>query len=185
MNEENVVKKPPRKTAAKKTVAETVKEKEAIKAPTFKDDDMILCMSYIPGKLCLSGKRTGNLYVWEKMGDEEAIQYVDLKAEINSPKSQTVYNPNVIILNKDVYANNQKIKDLYASLYDMNEIVKILSANNVEEVRLLLESSDEARIRAIKTLASDLIADGRLNNIRVIQTIDNVLGTDFRMSVLR
>lgn len=130
------------------------------------------------------GKRTGNLYVFEKLGDEEAIQYNDLKAEMNAPKSKAVYNPNIIILNKDVYANNSRLKELYASLYDPYEIQKMLCGTNETEIKLLIESSDENRLRSIKTMIADLIAEGRLYNIRVVSMIDEMLDTEYRKAFI-
>ena len=172
-----------RSSASKKTIANTASVMAAQKHDPYDQDAAIPCMSNVVGQLMIVGKKTGTPYKWSELGAIENVLYADLKAEMNNSRSQIVYDPYLIILVPDVYEQNQKIKDLYESLYDLREVENVLLGNDLNEARVLLESASDSRRGHIRTIISDLIAEERLDSRRMIKLIDEVLNTEFEKAI--
>lgn len=176
------VKKEPVQTepAIKNTMAAAAPKIAAIRQDQFRDDDMIPCMSLVSGRLIRAGKRTNSVYIWEKLGDIENMAYVDLKAEMSSNRSQTIYNPDIFICTPEVYENNPKLIQIYENLYNPTEIENLLLDGEIEEIKVMVETSSDAAKTNIKNVASDLIRNQYLTDYRVIRYLDQILETNFQ-----
>lgn len=121
----SVKKTPAKKTTSKKdkVAAEVAKEVEEVKevveekvVPTeqpreFQKDDLIEVKSVFAGSCTLVGRRSGNVYVWETLGEIQYVEYQDLLAEITNRYSKYIYEPLLLIEDEDVINKNPKLKD--------------------------------------------------------------------------
>ena len=89
--------------------------------------------SVFAGSCTLVGRRSGNVYVWETLGEIQYVEYQDLLAEITNRYSKYIYEPLLLIEDEDVINKNPKLKDLYDAMIDVEEIEDSLLNDSVEE----------------------------------------------------
>lgn len=187
----SVKKTPAKKTASKKDKAaeEVVKEAEEVQevveekaVPTeqpreFQKDDLIEVKSVFAGSCTLVGRRSGNVYVWETLGEIQYVEYQDLLAEITNRYSKYIYEPLLLIEDEDVINKNPKLKDLYDTMIDVEDIEESLLNDSVEDLRNILISLPSGLQETVKSIASTLMQDGELYDVRKIRLLDDLYHT--------
>lgn len=186
------VKKTPAKNATSKkdkSAEEVVKEAEEVQevvdekvVPTeqpreFQKDDLIEVKSVFAGSCTLVGRRSGNVYVWETLGEIQYVEYQDLLAEITNRYSKYIYEPLLLIEDEDVINKNPKLKDLYDAMIDVEDIEDSLLNNSVEELRSILITLPSGLKETVKSVASTLMQDGALYDVRKIRLLDDLYHT--------
>lgn len=187
----SVKKTPAKNTTSKKykTAEEVVKEAEEVQdvveekvVPTeqpreFQKDDLIEVKSVFAGSCTLVGRRSGNVYVWEKLGEIQYVEYQDLLAEITNRYSKYIYEPLLLIEDEDVINKNPKLKDLYDAMIDVEDIEDSLLNDSVEELRSILITLPSGLKETVKSVASTLMQDGALYDVRKIRLLDDLYHT--------
>lgn len=187
----SVKKTPAKKTTSKKdkSAEEVVKEAEEVQevveekvVPTeqnreFQKDDLIEVKSVFAGSCTLVGRRSGNVYVWETLGEIQYVEYQDLLAEITNRYSKYIYEPLLLIEDEDVINKNPKLKDLYDAMIDVEDIEDSLLNDSVEDLRSILISLPSGLKETVKSVASTLMQDGALYDVRKIRLLDDLYHT--------
>lgn len=187
----SVKKTPAKKTTSKKDKAaeEIAKEAEEVQeaveekvVPTeqpreFQKDDLIEVKSVFAGSCTLVGRRSGNVYVWETLGEIQYVEYQDLLAEITNRYSKYIYEPLLLIEDEDVINKNPKLKDLYNAMIDVEDIEDSLLNDSVEDLRSILTSLPSGLKETVKSVASTLMQDGALYDVRKIRLLDDLYHT--------
>jgi hypothetical protein len=187
----SVKKTPAKKTTSKKDKAaeEIAKEAEEVQeaieekvVPTeqpreFQKDDLIEVKSVFAGSCTLVGRRSGNVYVWETLGEIQYVEYQDLLAEITNRYSKYIYEPLLLIEDEDVINKNPKLKDLYNAMIDVEDIEDSLLNDSVEDLRSILISLPSGLKETVKSVASTLMQDGALYDVRKIRLLDDLYRT--------
>lgn len=187
----SVKKTPAKKTTSKKDKAaeEVVKEVEEVKevveekvVPTeqpreFQKDDLIEVKSVFAGSCTLVGRRSGNVYVWETLGEIQYVEYQDLLAEITNRYSKYIYEPLLLIEDEDVINQNLKLKDLYETMIDVEDLEDSLLNDSIEDLRSILISLPSGLKETVKSVASTLMQDGALYDVRKIRLLDDLYHT--------
>ena len=180
----SVKKTPAKKTTSKKDkVAEEVvnkSEEEVVETEQpreFQKDDLIEVKSVFAGSCTLVGRRSGNVYVWENLGEVQEVEYQDLSAEITNRYSKYIYEPLLLIEDEDIIAKHSKLKDLYDSMIDVEDIEDSLLNDSVEELRSILISLPSGLQETVKNVASTLMQDGDLYDVRKIRLLDDLYNT--------
>lgn len=187
----SVKKTPAKNTTSKKdkSAEEVVKEAEEVQevveekvVPTeqpreFQKDDLIEVKSVFAGSCTLVGRRSGNVYVWETLGEIQYVEYQDLLAEITNRYSKYIYEPLLLIEDEDVINKNPKLKDLYDAMIDVEDIEDSLLNDSVEDLRSILISLPSGLKETVKSVASTLMQDGALYDVRKIRLLDDLYHT--------
>lgn len=187
----SVKKTPAKNTTSKKdkSAEEVVKEAEEVQevveekvVPTeqpreFQKDDLIEVKSVFAGSCTLVGRRSGNVYVWERLGEIQYVEYQDLLAEITNRYSKYIYEPLLLIEDEDVINKNPKLKDLYDAMIDVEDIEDSLLNDSVEELRSILITLPSGLKETVKSVASTLMQDGALYDVRKIRLLDDLYHT--------
>ena len=187
----SVKKTPAKNTTSKKdkSAEEVVKEAKEVQevveekvVPTeqpreFQKDDLIEVKSVFAGSCTLVGRRSGNAYVWETLGEIQYVEYQDLLAEITNRYSKYIYEPLLLIEDEDVINKNPKLKDLYDAMIDVEEIEDSLLNDSVEELRSILITLPSGLKETVKSVASTLMQDGALYDVRKIRLLDDLYHT--------
>ena len=187
----SVKKTPAKNTTSKKdkSAEEVVKEAKEVQevveekvVPTeqpreFQKDDLIEVKSVFAGSCTLVGRRSGNVYVWETLGEIQYVEYQDLLAEITNRYSKYIYEPLLLIEDEDVINKNPKLKDLYDAMIDVEEIEDSLLNDSVEELRRILITLPSGLKETVKSVASTLMQDGALYDVRKIRLLDDLYHT--------
>lgn len=187
----SVKKTPAKNTTSKKdkSAEEVVKEAEEVQdvveekvVPTeqpreFQKDDLIEVKSVFAGSCTLVGRRSGNVYVWETLGEIQYVEYQDLLAEITNRYSKYIYEPLLLIEDEDVINKNPKLKDLYDAMIDVEDIEDSLLNDSVEELRSILITLPSGLKETVKSVASTLMQDGALYDVRKFRLLDDLYHT--------
>ena len=169
----------PKKEQANEEVVNTFEEEvvEIEQPREFKKDDLIKVKSVFAGSCTLIGRRSGNIYVWEALGEIQYVEYQDLLAEITNRYSQYIYEPLLLIEDEDVINKNPKLKDLYDTMIDVEDIEESLLNDSVEDLRNILISLPSGLQETVKSIASTLMHDGDLYDVRKIRLLDDLYHT--------
>ena len=164
-------------------IVEREESKELVeKKPTkkvFDKEELIPCHSIMVGKTFMTGIKTGNTYVFESMGAETEIEYQDLVAAINV-NSTFLFKPFIVVDDEDFINQSPKLKKYYDNMYSVDDLSQIfrLPVNRIVEE---LDRLPEGAKQSIKSLASEYIANGKLDSVKVIKTIDDYFGTQLML----
>lgn len=173
----------------KEKVVEPIKEIEEIKEPeviikkdvipvkkTFEQNDGIMCRSVCSGVLFIQGPKTGTIYQFTDYDDETEIEYRDLVAMVRS-KDKNVYEPRIIIEDKDFLNEYSAVEDYYSSQFKTRDIKAILDMNEDEMVEAV-KKLPRGALDNLKSIAAFQVANGYLDSRRKIKTLNEVLGID-------
>ena len=157
-------------------VVETVKE-----AKKFKDTDLVACLCMFPGTVGMTGRRTGNVYLWEDMGVTEYVEYQDLRSEVLNKKSMYIYKPLIIVEDEDFLDQNPTLEKMYKDMYTPDEIISKIRKETPEGMRKFVEALPTGIKDSVKNIASTMMHDGILYDIRKIRILDNIFETDLEL----
>lgn len=148
----------------------------------FNDDDLIPCRSITNGKLVMEG-RSGNVYRWQNYGDTEYVSYKDLRASAqNTNANSYVFTPCFIIEDNDFISEFKKVEEFYNSMYTTGDLEEILELSPAQITKVIEELPKGCR-DSLKSLASDMIRDGRLDSIKRVKALDEVFGTKLLLTM--
>lgn len=162
----------------KETVVQEQEETKSAKAEVeFKNSDAIETKSVFAGSVTLVGRRTGNIYVWENLGDYQDVEYQDLLAEIRNRYSKYIYEPLILIENEDVIAKFPKLEELYSEMMDVEELTNAILDEEVDDLRDILVSLPTGLKDSVKSIVATLMQEGDLYDVRKIRLVDDLFGT--------
>lgn len=158
-------------TSATATIGKKKEEKRI-----FRKDELIPCTSIIGGELAWIGSRTGNLYRWFGSGETIDVEYQDLIAAILSRTSSVIYSPMIIIEDEDLVNEHKSVRRVYDSMYSPRDLKKVLDLP-IDEMIATIKGMPSGAQDTVKDVAATCIQTGRLDSIRKISALDDILGT--------
>ena len=163
------------------TVAtESKTAKKAIRK--FAPDDLIVCRSITFGELLLTGKKSKLLYSWANYGDTTEVEYQDLQA-LKSTRSSYLFKPRFIIEDEELVEQwGSMLNPIYSKI--QNQDIEALFELDPAQFEAILSKMPVGIKDSVKTKAAQKIANEELNDIRIIKTIDKLLGTELAASLL-
>lgn len=168
-----------KKTATKRMSLPAQEKKSAVeKKVSFQKDDLIPCTSLFAGTCVLNGKRTGNIYIWDALGEVQEVEYQDLMSEILNKRSSFIYDPLIMVGNEDVYKGRKEIESLYKHVYTEEDIEQLMSSKDTAKIKKIIRSMPAGILQSTKSMITTLIQDGRITNYKSVKAVDDELGTD-------
>lgn len=157
--------------------ADKVAEKiEIVKKKKFEQTDGIMCRSVVSGPLYVEGPKTNMIYTFSDYDDETEIEYRDLVALVRS-KDKAVYEPRFIIADDDFINEYPSIDKFYSEQFTTKDIKAILDMSD-SEMRNAISKLPKGAFESLKTIAASQVSKGRLDSIKKIKTLNEVLGID-------
>lgn len=157
-----------------KKVEEPVVEKKS-EVKKFEPSDPITCRSVCQGILNMEGKSTGAMYRFDGYGDEIDIEYRDLLSEARNARSAYIYNPMLIVEDKDFINSVPALKKFYDNYADVTNLRGILGKPVQQMIEAIQELPQGAQDQ-IKILASTLISNGELDSMSRIKALEDYFG---------
>lgn len=157
-----------------KKVEEPVVEKKS-EVKKFEPSDPITCRSVCQGILNMEGKSTGTMYRFDGYGDEIDIEYRDLLSEARNARSAYIYNPMLIVEDKDFINSVPALKKFYDNYADVTNLRGILGKPVQQMIEAIQELPQGAQDQ-IKILASTLISNGELDSMSRIKALEDYFG---------
>jgi len=154
------------------------KEEVKVEPKIFGEHDLIPCYSMFPGTVVMVGRRTGNVYMWEEMGVEEYVEYVDLISEVRNRRSSYIYDPLIVVDDEDFLNQNERVKSLYEDVYTPDEIQKAIKEKDIDLMVNFIKSLPKGIASGIPNVVVTMMDDGSLDSMRKIKAIDKLFGTE-------
>lgn len=171
----------PKKTDADEEIVETqIAEKESTKK-SYKADDPVSTTSVTSGLLIMEGLKTGILYRWIDAGDKVDVEYADIMAAIRSG-SNYIYKPRFVIDNDDIVSGYKNIQEMYESLYDKDDLMKILTLPSTK-MKAVIEKLPDGVKKTVQSMAVTAIERKELDSVQRIKTLDEIFGTQMLLKL--
>ena len=155
-------------------IKEEVKPKKV-----FDQSDGIICRSVVQGGLYMEGLKTQIIYNWADYGDESEVEYRDLAAAVRS-KSKFLFNPWIIVEDKDFIEEFPQLSKFYEDSYTVKELRNVLDMP-VDQMVAAIEKLPDGAKESLKTIAAKQVSMGILDSVNKIRALDKIFGTDLNL----
>lgn len=165
-------------------VVEEVKPAPApkkVNKPKHDPNELILCRSVRFGGLRLIGPKTHMPYEWANEGDVREVEYQDL-VSWRALRSRYLFEPMIIIEDEDVVEEwKADLGELYEELQniDIRAMFKLPHRQFVAQLKKLPAGLKTT----VQNMAYSMIQDRTLYDLRIIDSIDEILGTELKMMI--
>ena len=165
-------------------VVETVDEIVApapkkVNKPKHDPNELIPCRSVRFGELRLIGPKTHMPYSWANEGDVREVEYQDL-VSWKALGSKYLFEPMIIIEDEDVVEEwAADFGKLYEGLQeiDLKAMFKLPERQFIAQLKKLPEGMKPT----VQNMAYAMIQDRTIDSLRIIDAIDEILGTELKM----
>lgn len=153
------------------------------KANKVKHDpnEYIPCRSVRFGELILIGPKTHAPYRWANEGDIAEVEYQDLMSW-KALRHKYLFEPMIIIEDDDIVEEwSADLGKLYAEIQDID--VKALFKLPHRQFVAQLKKLPAGMKSTIQNMAYSMIQDRTLYDLRIIDSIDEILGTELKLMI--
>lgn len=152
-----------------------------VNKPKHDPSELILCRSVRFGELRLIGPKTHMSYSWANEGDVREVEYQDL-VSWRALHSRYLFEPMIIIEDEDIVEEwKTELGKLYADLQDID--VKALFKLPQKQFVAQLKKLPAGMKTTVQNMAYSMIQDRTLYDLRIIDAIDEILGTELKMMI--
>ena len=150
-----------------------------VNKPKHDSNELIPCRSVRFGELRLIGPKTHMPYSWANEGDVREVEYQDLMSW-RALHSRYLFEPMIIIEDEDIVEEwNADLGELYAELQNID--VKALFKLPHRQFITQLKKLPAGMKTTVQNMAYSMIQDRTLYDLRIIDAIDETLGTELKM----
>ena len=152
-----------------------------VNKPKHDPNELILCRSVRFGELRLIGPKTHMPYSWLNEGDVREVEYQDL-VSWRALHSRYLFDPMIIIEDEDIVEEwKADLGELYESLQeiDLKAMFKLPHRQFVAQLKKLPTGMKTT----VQNMAYAMIQDRTLYDLRTIDAIDEILGTELKMMI--
>ena len=152
-----------------------------VNKPKHDPNELILCRSVRFGELRLIGPKTRMPYSWANEGDVREVEYQDL-VSWRALRHKYLFEPMIIIEDEDLVEEwKADLGDLYDKLQtiDIKAMFKLPQRQFVAQLKKLPVGMKTT----VQNMAYSMIQDRTLYDLRIIDAIDEILGTELKMMI--
>ena len=162
-------------------VVEEVKPVKKVNKPKHDPNELVMCRSVVFGELILIGPKTHMRYSWANEGDVREVEYQDL-VSWRALHSKYLFAPLIIIQDEDVCEEwKADLGKLYEEVQaiDLKELFDLPQRQFVAQLKKLPAGMKTT----VQNMAYSMIQDRTLYDLRIIDAIDEILGTELKMMI--
>jgi len=152
-----------------------------VNKPKHDPNELILCRSVRFGELRLIGPKTRMPYSWANEGDVREVEYQDL-VSWRALHSRYLFEPMIIIEDEDIVEEwKADLGELYDELQDID--IKAMFKLPHRQFVAQLKKLPAGMKTTVQNMAYSMIQDRTLYDLRIIDAIDEILGTELKMMI--
>ena len=152
-----------------------------VNKPKHDSNELIPCRSVRFGELRLIGPKTHMPYSWANEGDVREVEFQDLMSW-RALRHKYLFEPMIIIEDEDLVEEwSADLGKLYADLQDVD--VKALFKLPQRQFIAQLKKLPAGMKTTVQNMAYSMIQDRTLYDLRIIDAIDEILGTELKMMI--
>lgn len=152
-----------------------------VNKPKHDPSELILCRSVRFGELRLIGPKTRMPYSWANEGDVREVEYQDL-VSWRALRHKYLFEPMIIIEDEDLV---EEWKADLGDLYDKLQTIDIKAMFKLPHRQFIaqLKNLPAGMKTTVQNMAYSMIQDRTLYDLRIIDAIDETLGTELKMMI--
>ena len=163
------------------TVEEVKPASKKVNKVKHDPNEYVPCRSVRFGELILIGPKTHTPYRWTNEGDVAEVEYQDLMSW-KALRHKYLFEPMIIIEDEDIVEEwNSDLGKLYAELQNID--VKALFRLPHRQFVAQLKKLPAGMKTTVQNMAYSMIQDRTLYDLRIIDAIDEILGTELKMMI--
>lgn len=158
--------------------ADAVREENDKPQIVVKDIDptqYVIVKNGFQGKLVYKSPRTGESIIWEDFGSEQEMELRELRNAKNTCKKFFINN--WFMFDEDWIIDYLGVKQYYKFALRIEDFDAIF-AYPLEKLKKTLSQLSEGQKKSVIYRARTLIADGSIDSLKAIATIEEALGVD-------
>ena len=162
-------------------VEEVVKPVKKVNKPKHDPCELITCRSVVFGELILIGPKTHMRYSWANEGDIREVEYQDL-VSWRALHSKYLFAPLIIIEDEEIC---EEWKADLGKLYEEVQSVDLKALFNLDYRKFVaqLKKLPTTMKTSVQNMAYAMIQDKTLYDLRKIEAIDEILGTELKTMI--
>lgn len=127
------------------------------------------------GKLLYRSRKTGEVYIWEMFGDEQDIEFQELRNARNSYRS--FFENNWFLFDDPEVIDCLDLKQYYKNALSYEEFDSVFK-QSAEEIKDRLSKLSKGQKSSVAYRAKQLIREGGIDSIKVINAVEDALGIE-------
>lgn len=184
----DAVEETPKKTTAKRTSSKgkksTATKSVAATTPASakpiipKEIDMnqyITVRNGFHGKLIYISSRTGEKFVWDSFGSEQEIELRELRNAKNSAKGY--FANNWFMFDEPWVIDFLGVRNFYKYALNIDSFDELFKKDS-DELKSILNDMSNGQKKSVAFRASELIASGGIDSLKIITTLEESLGIE-------
>lgn len=162
-------------------VEEVVKPVKKVNKPKHDPAELIQCRSVVFGELILIGPKSRMRYSWANEGDIREVEYQDL-VSWRALHSKYLFAPLIIIEDEEIC---EEWKADLGKLYEEVQSVDLKALFNLDYRKFVaqLKKLPATMKTSVQNMAYAMIQDKTLYDLRKIEAIDEILGTELKTMI--
>jgi hypothetical protein len=162
-------------------IEEVVKPVKKVNKPKHDPSELITCRSVVFGELILIGPKTHMRYSWANEGDIREVEYQDL-VSWRALHSKYLFAPLIIIEDEEIC---EEWKADLGKLYEEVQSVDLKALFNLDYRKFVaqLKKLPATMKTSVQNMAYAMIQDKTLYDLRKIEAIDEILGTELKTMI--
>ena len=160
---------------------EVVKPAKKVNKPKHDPAELIQCRSVVFGELILIGPKSRMRYSWGNEGDVREVEYQDL-VSWRALHSKYLFAPMIIIEDEEIC---EEWKADLGKLYEEVQAVDLKALFNLDYRKFVaqLKKLPTTMKTSVQNMAYAMIQDKTLYDLRKIEAIDEILGTELKTMI--
>lgn len=157
------------------TEAPVAEEKASIIPKEVDLNQVVTVRNGFQGKLIYRSRKTGELFVWEKFGDEQDMELGELKNARST--SKRFFTDNWFMFDDEWVVDYLGMRQYYKYAVKIEDFDSLFTMKP-DELRKKLETMSDGQKRSVSYRARVLIAEGEIDSMKVISTLEECLNTE-------
>lgn len=165
-------------TKTTESIKETSPEVKAEKKLVPKEVDLsqyITVRNGFQGKLVYKSSRTGEKFIWDRFGDEQEIELLELRNAKNSSKKFFINN--WFMFDDDWVIEYLGMRQFYKNAIKLDEFDAVFE-KNAEELQEIIEGMSEGQKKSLAYRARELVVLGEIDSLKMIAMLEKHLGIE-------
>ena len=135
--------------------------------------DTVVVKNGCQGRLVYVSNRTGETFIWEQFGDEQDMEIRELRNARNQDKR--FFENNWFMFDDEWVIDYLGVRNYYKKAIPIDGFDDIFTKSPSELKKILLDLSDGQK-KSVEYRARILISEQKIDSLKVISTLEEVLG---------
>lgn len=150
-------------------------EKKPVKAKAFDPNQIITVRNGFQGRLVYVSKKTGEKFVWDGFGDEQDMEFSELKSARSASKKY--FSNNWFMFDDPEVVEQLGMTQFYRFALKIDDFDKLFT-KSPSEISDVISKLSEGQKKSVAYRAKQLITEGEIDSNKVIATLEKCLGVE-------